>query len=150
MKGLVRGGVASSIATIAMSVVMFAGKRAGLLKTPSPKEILGRAAQQTDSVPLPHSTKSFDITWLAAHAGYGASAGVVYAIVRPILPGTTVLPGLLYGAGLWGFGCLGILPTLGLYPWPSEDSDSRKAVMIAAHLAYGTTVALCARAENDS
>jgi hypothetical protein len=33
------------------------------------------------------------------------------------------------------------MPALRLYPWPDEDSRSRRTVMIAAHAAFGLALA---------
>ena len=40
---------------------------------------------------------------------------------------------------------VGLLPRLGLYPWPKNDSASRIITMMVAHAIYGTTTAACAR-----
>jgi len=48
---------------------------------------------------------------------------------------------LLYGALLWSVSYLGLMPALGLYPWPDEDAKPRLGVMIAAHGVYGLALA---------
>jgi hypothetical protein len=128
------------VATAAMSVVIAAGKAAGLLETPPPKQITARAAHELGipihAIPQP----AFTASWVLAHAGYGAATGVLYALSRPLLPKSRPLSGLLYGGAVWGISYLGVMPKLGLYPTPDDDRTSRSAVMIAAHAVYGTSL----------
>ena len=145
MGRLVRGATSGLIATIAMTGVMFAGKALGLLVTPPPKEITARAGEQTGVTPRHLSRDGFGAAWLGAHLCFGMSCGVGYVLARRLLPGKVLLPGMLYGIAIWCISYLGVMPELGLYPWPSEDSDSRKSVMIVAHAVYGVTVAASAR-----
>ena len=79
--------------------------------------------------------------WVAAHLGFGAGAGIAYALGRSLFPRSRVLSGLAFGGAVWGISYVGLMPALGLYPAPDEDDPSRTAVMIAAHAVYGVTLA---------
>ncbi len=72
---------------------------------------------------------------------YGAVSGVVFRSVRRWLPDSSVLAGVLFGGAVWAVSYVGVMPSLGLYPWPREDRPSRVAVMIGAHLVYGGVAA---------
>ena len=85
MQSVVRGAVAGLAATVPMTVVIGAGRAAGLLHTPPPVEITENVAEQAGEDPDP-SSAAFQAGWLAAHLGYGAACGAVYALLRRGLP----------------------------------------------------------------
>lgn len=151
MNGLVRGGIAGLAATVPMTAVIFGGKAAGLLRDPSPKQVTGRMARKV-GIPRRHRQKkfAFNTSWVAAHLGFGVGSGAVYGLLRGVLPGNAVVRGLLYGGGLWAIMYGAILPLLGLYPTPTEDSSSRRDVMIAAHGVFGFTLAELAQLLDQS
>ena len=140
MNQLIRGGLAGILGTVLMTLVIAGGRAARLLWTPPPREITHNV---TGSVGIRRHLPepAFQAAWLAAHLGYGAACGVVYTLLRPLLPGAPVAAGLVYGGAVWGVSYLGLMPALALYPWPKEDSGSRVGVMIAAHAVFGTTIA---------
>ena len=140
MDRLARGGLAGLLGTGLMTLALAGARAAGLLRTPPPAEVTGRAQEKAGlrrHVPEP----AFRASWLAAHFGYGAACGGGYALLRPGLPASPPAAGLAYGGAVWALSYLGLLPALGLYPRPEEDSRSRLAVMIAAHAVFGVTVA---------
>lgn len=140
MEQVVRGALAGVVGTVLMTVVIATGRGARALWTPPPAEITANVHRKSRLAPrLPEPL--FKLLWLTSHVVYGAACGVVYTLVRPLLPGRPSVAGLLYGGAVWGASYLGILPALGLYPTPGEDSPSRVAVMVAAHAVFGTTVA---------
>lgn len=141
MKTLVRGSVAGLLATGAMTVALYAAKAAGLLQTPPPKEITGRAQAHAGVSPAEEPEEAFTLSWVAAHLGFGMAGGAVYAHIKGLIPGDAWQRGLLYGGAVWTVSYLGLMPSLGLYPWPSEDSTTRTAALIAAHAVYGQTLA---------
>lgn len=141
---LIGGAVAGILATVPMSVVMAAGRAAGLLYRAPPEQIVDTLEETTgtrDDLPGPLVPAS----WIAAHLGYGAGAGAIYALLAPFLPVGTTGRGLAFGAAVWAVSYLGVMPGLGLYPWPRDDSKRRMAVMILAHAVYGLATAKAAR-----
>jgi uncharacterized membrane protein YagU involved in acid resistance len=118
---------------------MWAAEQMGLMRTPPPKQITASAEAKGDTQPQSRST--FTASWVAAHLGFGMGCGAVFALIRRFLPGNAVLAGLLYGGAVWGVNYAGLLPALGLYPAPDDDSSTRTATMIAAHAVYGVSLA---------
>jgi uncharacterized membrane protein YagU involved in acid resistance len=79
---------------------------------------------------------------LAAHFGYGAATGALYALVAPR---SGVLPGAAYGVLIWSVSYFGIMPGLRILRPAHEHPRRRNALMIAAHLVWGSTMALTLR-----
>jgi hypothetical protein len=140
MKRLLGGVIAGGAATGTMSLAMWAASKSGLMYRPPPKEITARAARHAGAEPRTAGHEQFQFSWMAAHLAYGAGCGTVYAFLRSLVPGPPAVRGVLYGLLIYAIGYLGYLPALGLYPPPDEDSPSRTAVMIGAHVVYGATL----------
>ncbi|HEX5414511.1 MAG TPA: DUF6789 family protein [Chloroflexota bacterium] len=144
-KRLVRGAVSGFLATVPMTATIYRAKEVGLLVRPPPKEVTGRAARQVH-VRRGLSHQAFQLSWLAAHFGFGTTAGAVYGLLRPTLPRSRALAGGLFGSAIWALFYVRVLPDLGLYPPPRQDRPTRTATMIAAHLVFGGATALAFRA----
>src|SRR5215208_4554353 len=140
MQTLARGALAGLAATVPMTVVIGAGRAAGLIGTPPPVQITENAAEQAGEDPNRQSPE-FQAAWLAAHTGYGAACGVIYSAIRPVLPRSDLVAGLLFGGVVWGVSYIGLMPSLNLYPSAEDDSNQQQAVMIAAHAVFGTALA---------
>jgi hypothetical protein len=140
MQTMMRGALAGFVATAPMTTVIGIGRVLGLLSTPPPVQITEEVAERFVEDPDPRSAE-FQAAWFAAHLGYGAACGMLYAAARPLLPRSEIAAGLLFGGAVWGVSYLGILPGLGLFPPAKADSRQRQAVMIAAHAVYGTSLA---------
>jgi uncharacterized membrane protein YagU involved in acid resistance len=140
MQTLARGALAGLAATVPMTVVIGAGRAAGLIGTPPPVEITENAAEKAGEDPNRQSLE-FQAAWLAAHIGYGAACGVLFSAIRPMLPRSDLVAGLLFGAAVWGVSYIGLMPSLNLYPSAQDDSNQRQVVMIAAHAVFGTALA---------
>jgi len=148
MNTVVRGGLAGTVGTGVMTLVIAVGRAAGLLRTPPPRQIIENVAAKVGirhRLPEP----AVQASAMAAHLGYGATSGVLYTLVRPLLPESPMLAGLGYGGAVWGASYLGLMPRLGLYPGPKADSLLRVAVMIAAHAVFGVGVAETERRLRD-
>lgn len=144
MNRLLAQGIAGAGATGFMTLVIGAAKGLSLFENPPPAEITRRAAAKTDASTTVESRDQpeFGITWMSAHAGFGALSGILYGQIQPHLPDAPVPMGLFYGGAVWAVNYLGIMPALGLYPAPERDTRERTAVMIAAHAVYGVSLAL--------
>ena len=140
MNQLIRGALAGTMATVPMTIAIWAGRKLDMLRTPPPAQITANVARRTEAVDV-QSPEAFTATWLAAHVGFGAGTGALYALVRRRLPMGTGPAGLLFGGVVWAYNYLGIFPALNLYPSPEEDRNSRVAVMLAAHAVYGVSLA---------
>lgn len=137
---IVRGAVAGLAATGPMTLVIMSGKAVGLLHTPPPEQITKTAANKAQ-IDDNLSESGEDAAWLTAHFAYGAGCGAIYSLMRRWLPGSSVVSGLIFGGLVWFISYMGLLPGLRLYPKPEHDSNTRIAVMIAAHVVYGVTLA---------
>ena len=72
---------------------------------------------------------------------YGTSFGVGYAGMRG-LTGSAVGDGILLGLGVWAGSYLGLLPALGLLSPATQHPPRRTAVMIAAHVVWGSALGI--------
>ncbi len=133
------GAVAGIIATAVMTLVISAGERLGLLRTPPPTQVTTTVTNRAGIDPEPPDPE-FNPGTLIAHAGFGVAAGPLYVVAKPILPNSRITAGAVYGGAVWASAYGGYLPALHLYPWPDDDRHSRTIVMIAAHVVYGVTL----------
>jgi len=136
-----RGALAGLAATIPMSGVVALGYATGLIANPPPRGITANVKRRL-GLGAHERSPQFNLTWMAAHLGYGVGCGVVYALVRPLLPTAALPTGLLYGLLVWGSSYLGALPALDLYPPPQHDTPTRAKLMVVAHLVFGAVLGL--------
>jgi hypothetical protein len=138
---LAKGALAGTVATVAMSGLMFAAKKARLMGEMPPEKITGRSL---DRLGMAHGRRFQDATAAAAHIGFGAAAGTLLGLIslrfNPPLP--PLLQGLLFGTAVWVTSYQGWLPAAGLMPRPKHDQPGRPPSMLAAHWIYGATAAL--------
>jgi uncharacterized membrane protein YagU involved in acid resistance len=81
-------------------------------------------------------------TW-ASHFAYGAACGALYGAVSGRALGRhAALSGAGFGAAVWAGSYLGLLPAAGILSPATEHPARRNALMIAAHIVWGTTAAL--------
>jgi hypothetical protein len=130
-----RDAAAGAIATVAMSAVMIGGDRAGILGEPPPTTVTRAALREAG---VEHPAEAAGVMAPLAHLWFGALGGVVFGLVRRLVPGVPGWSlGPLFGLGVYGVSYKGWIPALGILPPPEEDRPGRPAVMIAAHLVYG-------------
>ncbi|GII79559.1 hypothetical protein Sru01_45410 [Sphaerisporangium rufum] len=137
LRNLVNGVAGGVLATAAMSAVMLAGDRAGLLGEHPPK-LIARAF-------LPGSRRrpkrGEGALGAVAHFGFGAGTGALFGVLaagrRPPVP-----LGVAYGLAIWLVSYQGWVPGLRIMPPVHRDREDRQAVMAAGHVVYGTTLAL--------
>jgi len=79
---------------------------------------------------------------MAAHFGYGAATGALYAAARP--PASPTL-GALYGVLVWGVSYLGWIPGARILEPATQHPGRRNGLMIACHLVWGATMAATLR-----
>jgi hypothetical protein len=87
---------------------------------------------------VPETIESLSASGL--HLGYGATFGVLYALLRPKAePGPTqvIVEGSLLGLACWSVGYLGWLPATGLMPPVTKQRPAQVAGPIIQHIAYG-------------
>ncbi len=133
MHPLVRGAVAGSVATAAMSAVMLAFRKQ--MGTQPPDAIATSAAHAVGAEP---TEPQADVLASALHVGFGAVTGAGYALLPKV--GPPWLRGVVTGLGVWASAYQGWVPALGILPPATEDRPERPAVMIAAHVVYGAVL----------
>jgi uncharacterized membrane protein YagU involved in acid resistance len=74
------------------------------------------------------------------HAAFGAVSGAVYALLPRY--GPAPLRGVVLALGIWSSAYQGWVPALGILPTAAKDRLERPAVMIAAHVVFGWTLAV--------
>lgn len=93
------------------------------------------------------------LTW-ASHFGYGAGMGALYAPLAEKIPLSPPLGGIAFGLAVWAGSYLGLLPAMNVLH-PEEESPRRHALMIAAHVVWGSVTGVLVdrlehREERDS
>jgi hypothetical protein len=136
-----RGFAAGALATVGMSVLMFAARRAGVLGRMPPERI---TSHFLDRFHVRRRKQTQDLLAAILHIGFGAAAGAAFGVacprVRAPLPG--LLQGLLFGTAVWTVSYFGWVPALGIMPPPPRDRPGRPETMLAAHWIYGGMLAL--------
>jgi hypothetical protein len=135
------GAGAGALATGAMSALMVAAERAGLMGRHPPEAIaetiLDGAGVEVGSEALENAVAT------ALHFAFGAAAGAVFEVGRRRLPldrRAAVPAGAAWGLAVWAVSYAGWVPWLRILPPPDEDRLDRQLTMVAAHLVYGATL----------
>jgi uncharacterized membrane protein YagU involved in acid resistance len=76
----------------------------------------------------------------AMHWGYGMSWGFVYALLQHAAPGAVPRRGVLFGAAVWSFSYVTLVP-MRLYQPPWSYPLSEVSLDLSYHLVYGIGVA---------
>jgi hypothetical protein len=138
MTRILIGAAAGAAATFPMTLTMEALHQALPGEPPRPlppREVVeGIAAKAGVSHEVAEEEKQ-ELT-LAAHFGYGAACGALFALVAPRGP-AAVPAGIAFGLGVWASSYLGLLPALGIRQHAKFDPVARSGLMIAAHIVWG-------------
>ncbi|MGW5263555.1 DUF6789 family protein [Microbispora sp. NPDC004025] len=142
IRQLVRGAAAGALSTVTMSAVMLAGQKTGLMPGQPPKHIVRAALPGHRHRPKPGE----NVLGAAAHLGFGTACGSAFALLTRGR-GAGVPLGVGYALLIWLGAYEGWVPALNILPPASRDpARGRPVVMAAAHVVYGTTLALAVRA----
>jgi hypothetical protein len=122
-----------------MSIVMLAAQRIGLMGEMPPEKITSAGL---DRLGIRRSERSQQLMAGAAHLGFGAAAGSLFAAVQRVTRMQTqpVLAGVGFGAMVWFVSYRGWVPALGIMPPPGRDRPGRPQSMLIAHLVYGAAL----------
>ena len=124
-RGVAVGATANMILGVAEPV-----EKAILGKTPPyhPSAIADTIIRRTgsDAADLTRSTLTLALRW-----GYGSALGVAYAAVRPFLPRSRLVAGLMFGAALFGFERTA-LPMARMTP-PMREWTKEERIALAIH-----------------
>jgi len=138
------GALAGCLATGPMTALILAGQAGGRFRTPPPAQIHQNAVRRSQgkaSVPATDPPERIGPSWLVSHFGFGAACGAGYSVAFRQLPLPATGRGVAYGLLIWAINYLGVLPALRIYPRPEHDRSARQAVMIAAHVVFGCSLA---------
>jgi hypothetical protein len=123
--------LAGIAATLPHTAALAVGSSLGSRPLP-PAEVIGRAVGR--AVPA--------AAWLAAHFAAGGFLGVASGAVRAE---RSRARGVAYGLAVWAVSYGAVLPSLRLYPAPSEDEPARAAANVVGHALFGLTVSSLGR-----
>lgn len=87
-------------------------------------------------------------TITASHFAYGAATGALYPLVAA-RSGGSVAGGAIFGIALWTASYLGWIPLAGLMPPATKEPARRNALMLAAHVVWGMSLALAFRRSKE-
>lgn len=139
---LVIGAIAGFVGTMTMTMAMRRLHRPLPDKERyplTPREIVDRLGEQLH-VPVAGETAK-DVT-TAAHFLYGAAMG---ALIAAMNPDTSKKGGALAGVAVWLASYMGWIPAVHTLEPATEHPARRNALMIGAHLVWGSTTAAAIR-----
>lgn len=141
---VVVGAAAGVVATVPMTIVMeelhrvLPGEHEGPLP---PREVTEGVFDRLNGGRTDASEETLQQSTVLLHYGYGGAAGALFPLMAPKRIGPAVGAGVLYGLAIWSGSYLGVLPALGVRHHARYDSKGRTALMIAAHIVWGATLA---------
>lgn len=153
MNRILAGGIAGFAATVPMTLFMIAAYR----RLPReeqyplpPAEGMMEAAEKVGLNKHLDTKAERQAAVFTAHFSYGTAVGAIYGVLGPQVPLPAPVKGSLYGLAVWSISYLGLMPALGLLKPATEHPARRNALMIAAHLVWGTATAMAADALADT
>ena len=151
MNSIARGFLSGFAATAPMTAVMLVMHRmlpwSERYALP-PRKVTMNVA---DAAQVKHkmSAPQRDVATAAAHFGYGAGMGALYAAMEQKVPAPGVAKGIGWGLIVWSGSYLGFLPALGLHHAATREPRGRNLLMILAHVVWGATLgAMVAQTRN--
>jgi uncharacterized membrane protein YagU involved in acid resistance len=106
-----------------------------------PREITEELAEKTGEREN-MSEEELSLATAVAHFAYGAAAGAAYAVTAQKLPVSPLVKGTVFGLAVWAGSYLGWLPALGILTPATEHPAGRNALMITAHVIWGSVTAM--------
>lgn len=144
MNALLRGAISGLAATLPMSIAMeLMHRRMGFSKRYAlpPRQITANVAQSL-GIRRRLGENEERVATMVAHFGYGGSMGVPYALVEEPIHLPPIVKGAGYGLAVWAGSYLQLLPRLGLLSPATRHPPQRTALMIAAHVVWGSALAI--------
>lgn len=138
------GAIAGFVATAPMTAVMMALHRLlpWLERYPlPPSQITTRMTERLGFRGRVDKREHLALTTLA-HFGYGAAAGAVYGPIAARWRPAPLVGGIAFALAVWLASYMGLLPALALVSPASEHPTRRNALMIFAHIVWGSALGL--------
>lgn len=136
---LARGAAGGVLATAAMSLVMLASRRLGLVGKLAPEHITEEAL---DAAGAERDQGEEDVATSLAHLAYGTANGAVFGLVGPHLPGPRAVRGLLFAGGLLLVSYEGWVPAARILPPLHAQRPGGAWTLITGHAVYGVVLSL--------
>lgn len=153
---ILKGALAGFTGTIPMTIFMLLTQR--FLPEGQhydlPPELITKDIARKASVRWHMSKGQVLLATLAAHFGYGAAMGAIYAPVEENIPSSVeghiplsaLLQGMLFGVLVWAISYFALLPLLGISESGEREPAQRNLMMLAAHVVWGSTLGITAGA----
>lgn len=142
MHKLVRGAIAGAVATLPMTLVMarLFAKLPRSQRYPLPPRLIMESLSRQAQVHGSLSNATLTSATLTTHFAYGAATGALFPYLER-QRGYNVGMGAAYGVGVWAASYLGWIPAAGILTPATRHPARRNALMLAAHLVWGGTLA---------
>jgi uncharacterized membrane protein YagU involved in acid resistance len=140
MQDLLRGGLAGLAATLPMTALMEIWHRrlpAHERRPLPPRQITSELLRKIGLHRHLDEPEKTGLTGLA-HLSYGAAVGGVYGLLGEKVVPAGAASGAVYGISVWAVSYLGLMPALRLLSPATKHPARRNALMIAAHLMWGS------------
>ena len=144
MQTTLAGTVAGLAATAPMTGVMLALHRVlpARERYPLPPRQITMRVAEAVGVKQELGEPGREAATAVSHFGYGATAGALYGLLAPHIPGPPLVKGIGFGLAVWTGSYLGWLPAAGILPPATREPARRNALMIAAHVVWGAATGL--------
>jgi uncharacterized membrane protein YagU involved in acid resistance len=107
-----------------------------------PRRVTMEAAQDVGLADKLAEPERLGLTMLS-HFAYGGAVGAIYgALPTQIAQMSPASRGMMYGLAVWTGSYLGWLPLAGWHPPATQEPALRNALMIAAHLVFGSALGI--------
>ena len=141
---LAKGALAGLVATVPMTVTMVLLQRLlpKRLRYPLPPEqITLRVIADKGAISHLDDPERTIATGIL-HFGIGTLAGAIYSVAAKLIPAPNVARGIGFGLLVWLTGYMGWLPALGILQPATKHPAQRNALMITAHVVWGSVTGL--------
>lgn len=134
---MLAGALSGLGGTAALSVLRDASQSVGLVSETAPQQVLERAKELGFLDDLPERGEG--LVTLAAHYGYGTSAGAAFGLLRRETGTLTdeLATGAALGVLAWAAGWAFWLPLAGIHSSPWTQKTPRVLLPILDHAAFG-------------
>lgn len=147
---VLKGALAGFAGTVPMTIFMLVTQRF-LPKGQHydlPPELITKDIARKAHVRWHMSKGQILLATLAAHFGYGATMGAIYAPIEknippPVekrIPFSALLQGIVFGVLIWAASYFVLLPLLGIAESGEHEPAQRNLMMLAAHVVWGSTM----------
>lgn len=136
---IARGAAGGVLATGAMSLVMLASRRLGLVDKLAPEHIMEEAL---DVAGVERDEGEEDVATSVAHFAYGTASGALFGLVGPHLPGPRAVRGLLFAGGLLLVSYEGWVPAARILPPLRVQTPGGACTLVTSHIVYGVALSL--------